>query len=261
VTRSTNLHGKTAIITGASRGIGLAAAQALATAGANVVLTSRKQDAADEAAAQIAGNAIGVAAHAVDEDQARRCIDLALDRFGSVDILVNNAGTNPAYGPMVEQDHARFAKTFDVNLWAPLLWTALATKAWMGEHGGSVINTASIGGLGHEAGLGVYNTTKAALIYLTKQLAVELSPKIRVNAVAPGVVRTRLAEALWKDHEPQVAASTALNRIGEPGDVAAAVVFLASDAAAWITGETMVIDGGQRLGDARPYRYKAMPDA
>jgi NAD(P)-dependent dehydrogenase (short-subunit alcohol dehydrogenase family) len=261
VTSSTDLHGKTAIITGASRGIGFAAAQALATAGANVVLTSRKQDAADEAAARIAGSAIGVGAHAVDEDQARRCIEVTLDRFGSVDILINNAGTNPAYGPMVEQDHARFAKIFEVNLWAPLLWTGLATEAWMGEHGGSVINTASIGGLHHEAGLGLYNTTKAALIYLTKQLALELSPKIRVNAVAPGVVRTRLAEALWKDHEPQVAASTALNRIGEPGDVAAAVVFLASDAAAWITGETMVIDGGQRLGDARPYRYKAMPDA
>ena len=258
---ASDLHGKTAIITGASRGIGLAAAQALATAGANVVLTSRKQDAADEAAAQIAGKAIGVGAHAVDEDQARRCIEITLDRFGSVDILINNAGTNPAYGPMVEQDHARFAKIFDVNLWAPMLWTGLAAEAWMGEHGGSVINTASIGGLGHEAGLGLYNMTKAALIYLTKQLALELSPKIRVNAVAPGVVRTRLAEALWKDHEPQVAASTALSRIGEPGDVAAAVVFLASEAAAWITGETMVIDGGQRLGDARPHRYRTSRDA
>ena len=144
---STDLRGKTAIITGASRGIGLAAAQALATAGANVVLTSRKQDTADEAAAQIAGSALGVAAHAVDEEQARRCVDLALETFGSVDILVNNAGTNPAYGPMIQQDHARFAKIFDVNLWAPLLWTELATRAWMGEHGGSVINTASIGGL------------------------------------------------------------------------------------------------------------------
>jgi len=261
MTTSADLCGKTAIITGASRGIGLATAQALATAGANVVLTSDKQDAADEAAAQIDGNAIGVAAHAVDEDQARRCIDMALNKFGSVDILVNNAGTNPAYGPMIVQGRDRFAKTFDVNLWAPLLWTALATEAWMGEHGGSVINTASTGGLGHEAGLGVYNTTKAALIYLTKQLALELSPKIRVNAVAPGVVRTRLAEALWKNHEPQVAASTALNRIGEPNDVAAAVVFLASEAAAWITGETLVIDGGQRLGDARPYRFGAMADA
>jgi len=258
---STDLHCKTAIITGASRGIGLGAAQALATAGANVVLTSRKQEAADKAAAQITGSAIGVAAHSVDEDQARRCINLALETFGSVDILVNNAGTNPAYGPMIAQGHDRFAKTFDVNLWAPLLWTGLATKAWMGEHGGSVINAASIGGLGHEAGLGVYNTTKAALIYLTKQLALELSPKIRVNAVAPGVVRTRLAEALWKDHEQQVAASTAPNRIGEPDDVAAAVVFLASDAAAWITGETMVIDGGQRLGDVCPHRYGAMLNA
>jgi len=186
---------------------------------------------------------------------------VSMARFGSVDILVNNAGTNPAYGPMIVQGRDRFAKTFDVNLWAPLLWTALATEAWMGEHGGSVINTASTGGLGHEASLGVYNTTKAALIYLTKQLALELSPKIRVNAVAPGVVRTRLAEALWKNHEPQVAASTALNRIGEPNDVAAAVVFLAYEAAAWITGETLVIDGGQRLGDARPYRFGAMADA
>ena len=127
---------------------GWPSAQALAAAGANVVLTSRKQEAADEAATQIAGSAIGVAAHAVDEDQARRCIDLAIETFGSVDILVNNAGTNPAYGPMIEQDHDRFAKTFDVNLWAPLLWTALATEAWMGEHGGSVVNIASIGGLG-----------------------------------------------------------------------------------------------------------------
>jgi NAD(P)-dependent dehydrogenase (short-subunit alcohol dehydrogenase family) len=248
-----DLHGKTAIVTGASRGIGLAAAQALATARANVVLTSRKQESADEAAAQIMG-AIGVAAHAVDEDQARRCIDLTLEKFGSIDVLVNNAGTNPAFGPVIEQDHGRFAKTFDVNLWAPVLWTALATKAWMGEHGGSVINTASLGGLVPEAGLGVYNTTKAALIYVTKQLALELSPKIRVNSVAPGVVRTKLAEALWKEHEQELAAAIALNRIGEPDDVAAAIVFLASDAAAWITGEKMVIDGGLRLGNPVPYR-------
>ncbi|WP_305093248.1 SDR family oxidoreductase [Prescottella sp. R16] len=255
--KTLDLSGKTAIVTGASRGIGLAAAQALATAGANVVLTSRKQEAADAAAAQISGSAIGVGAHAVEEDQARRCIDLTLERFGSVDILVNNAGTNPAFGPMIDQDHGRFAKTMDVNLWAPLLWTGIATEAWMGEHGGSVINTASIGGLGHEADIGLYNVSKAALIYLTKQLALELSPKVRVNSVAPGVVRTKLAEALWKEHEEQVAAATALARIGEPDDIAAAIAFLASDAASWITGETMVIDGGQRLGDAAPYRRGA----
>jgi len=252
-----DLSGRTAIVTGASRGIGLAAAQALATAGANVVLTSRKQDAADEAACRIAGNAIGVGAHVVEEDQARHCIDLTLEKFGRVDILVNNAGTNPAFGPLIAQDHGRFAKTMDVNLWAPLLWTGLAAEAWMGEHGGSVINTASIGGLGHEPGIGLYNVSKAALIYLTKQLALELSPKIRVNSVAPGVVRTKLAEALWKEHEEQVAASTALARIGEPADVASAIAFLASDAASWITGETMVIDGGQRLGDAVSYRNGA----
>lgn len=256
-----DVSGKTAIVTGASRGIGLATAQALASAGANVVLTSRKQLSADEAAAQITGSAVGVAAHAVDEEAARRCVDLTLEKFGSIDILVNNAGTNPAFGPLIEQNHGLFTKTFDVNLWAPVLWTALATKAWMGEHGGSVINIASVGGLAHEAGLGVYNTTKAALIYLTKQLAMELAPGIRVNSVAPGVVRTRLAEALWKDHEQELASVIALNRIGEPDDVASAIVFLASDAAAWITGEIMVIDGGLRLGNARGYRYEAMLDA
>lgn len=246
------LAGKTAIITGASRGIGLATAAALAAAGADVVVTSRSQDAADAAAAHIGGTTVGFGAHAVDEEAARRCIEATLDRFGSLDILVNNAGTNPAHGPLIEQDHARFAKIFDVNLWAPLLWTGLAATAWMAEHGGAVINTASIGGLTHGAGLGMYNTTKAALIYLTRQLALELSPAIRVNAVAPGVVRTRMAELLWKDHEPLVAASTPLNRIGEPDDVAAAIVYLAS--ASWVTGEILVIDGGQRLGDAQRVR-------
>jgi NAD(P)-dependent dehydrogenase (short-subunit alcohol dehydrogenase family) len=254
---SLDLTGRTAVITGASRGIGLAIAQRLADAGANVVLTSRKQESADAAAAQIGGNALGVAAHAVEEDAAQRCIDLTLNRFGSVDILVNNAGTNPAFGPLIDQDHGRFAKIFDVNLWAPLLWTSLAVKGWMGEHGGAVVNTASIGGMAFEANLGLYNTTKAALIHVTKQLALELSPRVRVNAICPGVVRTRLAEALWKEHEQALSASTALGRIGEPADVAAAVAFLVSDAASWITGETLVIDGGQLLGNALMFRAGA----
>ncbi|MGH3542114.1 MAG: SDR family oxidoreductase, partial [Mycobacterium sp.] len=197
------------------------------------------------------------AAHAVDEDAARRCVDRTLEHFGSVDILVNNAGTNPAFGPLIEQDHAAFAKIFDVNLWAPLLWTSLTVKAWMGEHGGAVVNTASIGGMAFEANLGLYNTTKAALIHVTKQLALELSPRVRVNAICPGVVRTRLAEALWKDHEQALSAVTALGRIGEPPDVAAAVAFLVSDEASWITGETMVIDGGQILGNAMMFRTGA----
>jgi NAD(P)-dependent dehydrogenase (short-subunit alcohol dehydrogenase family) len=249
-----DLTGRTAIITGASRGIGLAAAQAIATAGGNVVLTSRRQESADAAAAEVNGNAIGVGAHAVDERAAQRCIETTLDRFGSVDILVNNAGTNPSYGPLIDQDRARFAKTFDVNLWAPILWTSLAARAWMGEHGGVVVNMASIGGMGFEANLGLYNASKAALIHLTKQLALELSPKVRVNSVAPGVVRTKLAEALWKGQESQLNSATALGRIGEPEDIGSAVVFLASNAACWVTGETFVIDGGQRLGDAGLFR-------
>ena len=231
--------------------------QVIAAAGGNVVLTSRSQEAADAAAAQVGGTAVGVGAHAVDEEAAQRCVDLTLERFGSLDILVNNAGTNPAFGPVIDQDHGRFAKTFDVNLWAPVLWTGLATRAWMGEHGGAVVNTASVGGMAFEANIGLYNASKAALIHLTKQLALELSPRVRVNAVAPGVVRTKLAEALWKEHEQAVSESTALGRIGEPADIASAVAFLVSDAASWITGETMVIDGGQLLGDALPFRQGA----
>jgi len=249
-----DLQGRTAIITGGSRGIGLAIGQRLAEAGANVVLTSRKQENADAAAAQVDGNVLGVAAHVAEDDAAQRCIDLALERFGSVDILVNNAGTNPAFGPLIDQDHAQFAKIFDINLWGPLLWTSCAVKSWMGEHGGAVINTASIGGMSFGPLMGMYNATKAALIHVTKQLALELSPGVRVNAICPGVVRTKMAEVLWKEHEQALSTTTPLGRIGEPVDVAGAVAFLVSDAASWITGQTLVIDGGQILGDATRYR-------
>ncbi|MEU4418704.1 SDR family oxidoreductase [Nocardia salmonicida] len=254
---SSEFAGRTAIVTGASRGIGLAVAQRLADGGANVVMTSRNQEGAAAAAAQVPGNVLGVVAHAVDEDAARRCIGETIERFGSVDILVNNAGTNPAYGPLIEQDHARFAKVFDVNLWAPLMWTSLAVKAWMGEHGGSVVNTASVGGLQLMPSMGMYNASKTALIQVTKQLALELSPRVRVNAICPGLVRTQLAEALWREHEDPVSTSIALGRIGEPVDVAEAVAFLVSDAASWMTGETMVVDGGQTLGHAPDFREDA----
>ncbi|MEY9854932.1 NAD(P)-dependent dehydrogenase (short-subunit alcohol dehydrogenase family) [Catenulispora sp. GAS73] len=246
-----SLNGRTAIVTGASRGIGLAIAQTLAAGGANVVLTSRTKENAEEAAKQVEGpgTAVGFQAHATDEDAARACVAFAIERFGSLDILVNNAGTNPAYGPLIDIEKSRFAKTLDTNLWGPILWTSLAVKAWMGEHGGSVVNTASIGGIHVAPNLGVYNASKAALIHVTKQLALELAPKVRVNGVAPAVVRTKLAAALF-EREAEVAGSYPLGRIGEPEDVSSAVAFLASDAAAWITGETLVIDGGALLGQA-----------
>jgi NAD(P)-dependent dehydrogenase (short-subunit alcohol dehydrogenase family) len=240
--------GRTAIVTGASRGIGLAIAAALVDSGASVVLTSRNRDAAEAAAVSLGTERVaGYGAPAADERAAAACVEFALERFGGVDILVNNAGTNPAFGPVLDQDHARFAKTLDTNLWAPILWTRLAWRAWMAGHGGAVINTASLGGLTVSPQLGIYNVTKAALIHLTRQLALELAPAVRVNALAPGVVRTRLSEALWKDDEANVASMTPLGRIGTPADVASAVAFLASDRASWITGETLVIDGGQLL--------------
>ena len=249
---SLSLAGKTAIVTGASRGIGLAVAKSFHELGANVVLTSRKAAAAEAAARSVGDRAVGFEAHATSEERARACVRETLDRFGSIDVLVNNAGTNPAYGPVIDQDYGRFSKTLEVNLWAPVMWTSLVVKAWMGEHGGSIVNTSSVGGFAVGPDLGVYHVSKAALLHLTKQLAFELGPRVRVNAVAPGVVRTRLSEALWQEHEKSVASGTPLGRIGEPGDVSSAVAFLASDASSWITGTTMVIDGGQLLGKVEP---------
>ncbi|MCE1180552.1 MAG: SDR family oxidoreductase [Micrococcales bacterium] len=242
-----DLTGRVAVVTGASRGIGQAIAASLHELGATVVLTARTEEAATAAAAEVGERAHGIGAHVADEEQAQACIAQVMERFGRLDILVNNAGTNPAPGPVIAQDRSRFMKTMEVNLWAPVLWTGLAHRAWMGEHGGVVINTASIGGLHVSDMIGTYNVSKAALIHATRQMAMELGPKVRVNAIAPGVVRTKLAEALWKEHEAEVSAATPLGRIGEPEDVGSVVAFLASDAASWVTGEVFVIDGGQLL--------------
>jgi NAD(P)-dependent dehydrogenase (short-subunit alcohol dehydrogenase family) len=239
-----DLDGRVALVTGASKGIGRAVASTLAASGAKVMLSSRKQDALDQAAATMDGEVATFAANAGDPEQAEACVAATVARFGRVDILVNNAATNPYQGPTIDVDLSRYDKTFLVNLRGPLVWTQLAHRASMAEHGGAVINIASVGGLSVEPSIGVYNTTKAGLIYLTKTLAAELGPNVRVNAIAPGLVRTDFARALWEANEDALARRLPTRRLGEPEDVAGAALFLASDLASWITGHTLVVDGG-----------------
>lgn len=208
------------------------------------MLSSRKQDALDEAAAGMDGEVATFAANAGDPDQAAACVAATVERFGRVDVLVNNAATNPYMGPAIDIDLARYDKTFQVNLRGPLVWTQLAHRASMAEHGGSVVNIASIGGLAVEPSIGIYNTTKAAIIYLTRTLAAELGPGVRVNAIAPGLVKTDMARALWEPHEEALARRLPTGRLGVPEDIAGAALFLASDLASWVTGHTLVVDGG-----------------
>jgi len=241
---SLSLDGKVALVTGASKGIGRAIAAAYAEAGASVMLSSRKQDALDEAAATMTGTVATFAANAGEPEQADACVQATVERFGRLDVLVNNAATNPYMGPVIDVDLPRYDKTFQVNVRGPLVWTQAAWRASMEEHGGSVINVVSIGGIRHDSSIGVYNASKAALIHLTKILASELAPGVRVNAIAPGLVRTDFARALWEPAEDAVARMMPLQRIGEPEDIAGAALFLASDLASWVTGEVLVVDGG-----------------
>jgi NAD(P)-dependent dehydrogenase (short-subunit alcohol dehydrogenase family) len=252
----TGLAGRTAVITGASRGIGKAIAFGFAAEGANVVLSSRRQESLDQVAAELSAKYpdVGVlahAAHAGEPEQAATCVDASVARFGSIDILVNNAGTNPHFGALVDISPAAAAKTTQVNQFAIVLWTQLAWHRSMAEKGGTIINIASIGGILTEPGLGYYNATKAAVIHLTRQFANELAPNVRVNGIAPGVVRTHLAKALWESAEEQVAGALPLRRIGEPDDIADAAVFLAGDQSRWMTGHTLVIDGGATVRSSR----------
>jgi len=243
-----DFSGRAALVTGATRGIGLAIAQAFLAAGARgVTITGRNRERLDAAAATL-GAAERVATVVGSADDAVHCeaaVAETIARFGSCDVLMNNAGTNPAYGPLVDVDLGALDKTWAVNLRGPLLCTRAAWHGWMREHGGAIVNTASIGGIAPMAGLGAYNIAKAGLITMTQQLAQELAPGVRVNALAPGIIKTRLAAALYVDKEAEVAARHPLGRLGVPEDVAQAALFLASDAASWITGETLVIDGGR----------------
>ncbi|MET7967107.1 SDR family oxidoreductase [Micromonospora sp. NPDC005305] len=245
---SSRFAGRTAIVTGASRGIGLAVAERLVAEGARVVVTGRRQEGLDEAVARLgAGRAVGVAGHADDPDHQAEVVARAVDAFGGADLLVNNTGINPAYGPLVELDLAAARKVFEVNCLAALSWVQQVHRAWMGEHGGAIVNVSSVAGVRPAAGIGFYGASKAMLTHLTQQLAVELGPDIRVNAVAPAVVKTRFATALYEGREEEVAAAYPLRRLGVPTDVGSVVAFLLSEDAAWITGQLLVVDGGLTL--------------
>jgi NAD(P)-dependent dehydrogenase (short-subunit alcohol dehydrogenase family) len=238
--------GQVAVVTGASRGIGLAVAQRLVSEGAQVCITARKSDALEAAVAELGGpdHAIYSAGSSDDPEHRQATVAATLAQFGRLDVLVNNTGINPTFGPLIDIDSGVARKIFEVNVLAALDWVKLAHQAWMAEHGGAVVNVASVAGLGFAPGIAFYGVTKAALIALTKQLSFELAPGVRVNAVAPAVVKTRFAEALYADDEAAAAAGYLLQRLGEPGDVAAAVAYLASSDAAWTTGQTLVVDGG-----------------
>jgi NAD(P)-dependent dehydrogenase (short-subunit alcohol dehydrogenase family) len=249
-----SLKGKVALVTGASRGIGKAIATAYAEAGAAVMLSSRKQDALEAAAADMSdapGETAVFAANAGEPDQIAACVAATVERFGAVDILVNNAATNPYMGRPIDIDLPRFDKTWQVNYRGPVVWVQEAWTASMAERGGVILNIASVGGLSVEPAIGHYNVTKAALMHLTRTLAQDLAPGVRVNAIAPGLVKTDFARALWEPAEDKVAARMPLKRLGEPGDIANAALFLASDLASWITGQTLVVDGGALVGAGR----------
>jgi NAD(P)-dependent dehydrogenase (short-subunit alcohol dehydrogenase family) len=248
------LDSKVAIVTGSTRGIGRAVADALLEAGAMVTVSSRKQAAVDAAHGELAARhgaarVLGVAANAGDPAQARTCVEATVRAFGGVDILVNNAATNPYFGPLMHLDMARAEKTVAVNQLGPLLWTQLVWEHSMADRGGAIVNVASIGAQRVERGFAYYNVTKAALVHLTRHLASELAPTVRVNAVAPGVVRTDLSRALWEPDDA-VAAHIPMGRIGEAEDIAAAVRFLVGDEASWITGQTLVVDGGSMVEES-----------
>jgi NAD(P)-dependent dehydrogenase (short-subunit alcohol dehydrogenase family) len=248
----TDLTGRAALVTGASRGIGLAIAAELLSRGASVTITARKPDeltaAADklvaDAAGGDAGRVLAVPGNAGSDESRAEAVARTVERFGGLGILINNTGINPSYGPLMEADLGAVRKIFDVNVVAALGYIQLAYKAWMSEHGGVVVNVASTAGLRSTGMIAAYGASKAALIRLTEELAAQLGPGIRVNAIAPSVVKTKFASALYSAGEEKVAAGYPMKRLGEPEDIASLVGFLVSDQASWITGETVRIDGG-----------------
>ncbi len=244
-----SLAGKTAIITGASKGIGKAIAQILGKAGANVVISSRNQEALDEVAAELMKEgimAIGIAANAGKTSDLTNLVDKTVAAFGGVDIIVNNAATNPVFGALETVDERAIDKIMDVNLKGPFL-LAKAAFPELQKRGGSIINISSVEGVTPSQGLGMYSVSKAALIMLTKSMAVEWGRhNIRVNAICPGLIQTKFSEALWTNEKimKMMMQKVPLGRMGQPEEMAGLALFLASDAGAYCTGGVYVADGG-----------------
>lgn len=242
-----SLKGRTAIVTGASRGIGLAIAQRLVGEGAKVCLTARNAEPLAQAAATMPeGCVLTVAGKADDPAHREEAVGRVVEEWGKLNILVNNAGINPAYGPTAEIDLGVARKIHEVNVLAPLGWlqVALTTEGTGFAERGVVVNLSSVTGDTPAPGIGMYGVSKAALAHLTRTLAAELGPAVRVNAVSPAVVKTQFAQALYEGKEADTAAAYPLKRLGSPEDVAAAVAYLISDDAAWVTGQVLIVDGG-----------------
>lgn len=249
MTSSYGLHGRAALVTGGTRGIGHEVARQLAEAGALVCVTARDREDVRRVAAELGG--IGLAGSVADPAHPGALVDLVLREFGRLDVVVNNAATNQPYGPLMDVDPDAWREAFTVNVEAPLRLVREAWRGWMREHGGAVVNVCTEGAAHVGPHVGAYGTSKAALLHLTQQLAGELAPGVRVNSVSPGLVRTEMARFVWEKGPVELP----LGRIGEPGDIARAVVWLASDAAGWITGADLLVDGGTRVRAARPGGY------
>lgn len=243
------LAGRVGLVTGASRGIGLATAARMVAEGARVCITARGPEPLAAAVEQLGGpdHAIAVAGRADDPDHQAEAIARTSAEFGPITMLVNNAGINVAFGPLMEIEAAAARKIFEVNALAPLSWVQRVCAAGMRESGGCIVNMSSAAGVNSAPGIAFYGATKAMLSQLTRDLAVELGPGIRVCAVAPAVVKTTFASVLYKEREELVAARYPLRRLGEATDVSGVVAFLLSDDAAWLTGQTLVVDGGLTL--------------